>query len=386
MDLLSGEAGPVELNIPSWLSRATLDAIGEAAFDYQFGSLDNVETELGKAYQSIVLTLFGLPSTSRLFRESFLDYIPAKLVMYLYSVMPSRRFVRMRQTADASMKIAKQLVNEKHDALLAGKDNKDVMSLLVKANASENPKARLTEDELYAEMRVILFAGHETTANSLTWTLWELAKHPEIQKRLRTEIREAEVAARARGSGELTLHDIESMPYLQAVLKEGMRIHPAVGRISRVAGRDEIVPLAKPLHMISGRVVNEVAIPKGTKIMLSIAAYNRDPDVWGPDAHVFNPDRWLSANERNKDYPAIGVVGNLMTFSSGTRSCIGWRFAMVEMQSFLVDLINNFEFRPSEKDARIRREGSGLMFPIVDGEVKDGVKLPLLVSVAARDE
>jgi len=119
--------------------------------------------------------------------------------------------------------------------------------------------------------------------------------------------------------------------------------------------------------------------------MLALAAYNRDKELWGPDADTFNPGRWLSTNDRNKEHTSIGVVGNTMTFSSGTRSCIGWRFAMAEMQCFLVDLINNFEFSPTEDEKRIRREGPALMFPVVEGEIEDGVKLPLRVSIAARD-
>ncbi|EPQ55474.1 cytochrome P450 [Gloeophyllum trabeum ATCC 11539] len=384
-DLLSSEGEPQEVNVPSWLSRATLDAIGEAAFDYQFGALDNSETELGKVYRDIVPALFGTNTDKRLLMDSLLDSIPARFIVHLYRRLPGRRFERMRETSEATYKIARQLVAEKYDALLSGKGNKDVMSLLVKANASENPAKRLTDEELYAQMRVILFAGHETTSNSLAWALWELAKHPEIQTRLRKEIRETEARVRASGQAELDLSDVESMPYLQAVLKESMRIHPAVGRIIRIAGGDKVIPLSRPLRLNSGNVVNELAVPHGTKLALSISAYNsRDPDIWGDDADKFNPDRWLLEHQKHDDHHLVGVVGNLMTFSSGTRACIGWRFAMVEMQTFLVDLVRNFEFSTTGRDDKIRRQGSGLVFAVVEGEEKDGVKLPLRIRAAVR--
>ncbi|KZT27170.1 cytochrome P450 [Neolentinus lepideus HHB14362 ss-1] len=392
------ESGSIVFNIPRWLSRATLDAIGEAAFDYQFGALNNSQTELGKAYENVNAALFGIPTSSRVFWDNFIDWLPSWLVEKLMTVLPNKRYKKIRYTSDVSTRVAKQLVREKRNAVGLGKENKDVMSLLVRANASTDPKAQLSDEELYAEMRIILFAGHETTSNTLTWTLWELAKHPDFQTQLRNEIR----ATEAKTESELTLADMERMPYLQAVLKEGLRFHPAISRLMRLVKDDEVIPLSKPFTTISGAVRSELAISAGTKIMLALAAYNRDKEICGPDADTFNPGRWLSGNDRNKEHTSIGVVGNTyvisitlfrrftarecsMTFSSGTRSCIGWRFAMAEMQCFLVDLINNFEFSPTEDEKRIRREGPALMFPVVEGEIEDGVKLPLRVSIAARD-
>ncbi|TFK50064.1 cytochrome P450 [Heliocybe sulcata] len=376
----SADSGSVIFNIPKWLSRATLDAIGEAAFDYQFGALDNAETELGKAYEHVNGAFFGIPTPSRVFVDSLIDYLPSWLVLKLVTSIPNER--PMRYTADTSARVAKDLLREKRGAVDLGKSSRDVMSQLVKANASTNPKAQLSEEELYAEMRIILFAGHETTSNTLTWTLWELAKHPEVQTRLRTEIKEAQVKAQAKGQTELALHDIEGIEYLQAVLKEGLRFHPAVPRFQRVARDDEVIPLSKPIRATSGATLSELMVPGGTKIVVTIAAYNRYRELWGPDANVFNPDRWMSSHERNKEHTSIGVVGNTLTFSSGTRSCIGWRFAMTEMQCFLVDLISNFEFSLPPDGKRIRREAPALMFPVVEGETQDGVKLPLCVSIA----
>ncbi|EPQ55433.1 cytochrome P450 [Gloeophyllum trabeum ATCC 11539] len=381
----SSEMGSTVVNAPRWLSRATLDAIGEAAFDYKFGALSEEDSELKRAYNNIVLTLFGLPSTPRIVIEAISEWLPTKPLVWLFQKLPFRRFARLREASRASVRTAARLVEEKGQALLEGKGNKDVMSLLVKANASENYKARLTDEELYAEMRIILFAGHETTSNSLTWMLWELAKNPKIQTRLRDEIRATEAAIRARGATEFSLADIESMHYLQAFLKEGLRFHPAANNMFRVAIQDDVVPLSKPLHLKSGKVVGELAIPEGTSIVLSVAAYNRDKGLWGEDADVFNPERWLDGEGKHKKDISVGVVGNLMTFSSGVRSCIGWRFAMTEMQTFLVDLVNNFEIAIAYPEKTVRREGSGLVFPVVTGEEAEGVQLPLRVSVAARE-
>jgi cytochrome P450 len=89
----------------------------------------------------------------------------------------------------------------------------------VKANASENALTRLSTDEMLSQMRTVMFAGHETTANTLCWTLLELARHPEVQSRLRTEIRAAEREARSRGVSELSTTELDNMPLTLAVIK-----------------------------------------------------------------------------------------------------------------------------------------------------------------------
>lgn len=101
-----------------------------------------------------------------------------------------------------------------------------------------------------------------------------------------------------------------------------------IPQIYRVAAKDDLVPLSKPITSTSGKQFNEVLVPKGTRIVVSIAAYNRsvslgvldvigcrsdkktrNPDLWGEDAHVFNPDRWL--NGAVKEGVSVGVYANL---------------------------------------------------------------------------
>jgi len=277
-------------------------------------------------------------------------------------------------------------VQEKAESLLAGKGNRDVFSLLVKANMDAEAKDKLTEEELLAQMCTIMVAGHETTANSLSWILLELARHPEIQCRLRSEIREVEAAIRARGDTQFTATDFDAMPYTTAVIKEGLRYHPATPHMHRVATEDDILPLSRPVTTKTGEMIDEVVVTKGTLIVASIAAYNRNTELWGEDAHTFNPERWLDGvASKNKDI-AVGVYSNLMTFASGPRSCLGWHFAVLEIQTFLVEVIGKFEFRMTDQAARVSRQLSGVMVPMVDGEPERRIQLPLAVSVAARED
>ncbi|KAG2043954.1 cytochrome P450, partial [Suillus americanus] len=149
----------------------------------------------------------------------------------------------------------------------------------------------------------------------------------------------------------------------------------------RCASQDDVLPLSQPITIRSGDVIRELPVPKGTRIVASIAAYNRNKELWGEDAHVSNPDRWLNGTAKEKKVTSIGVYSNLMTFLGGVRSCIGWRFAVIKIQAFLTEIVGKFEFAPTEL---IRQEACLMMVPTVDGEVENVVQMPLRVSLAPR--
>ncbi|KAJ2931308.1 hypothetical protein H1R20_g5845, partial [Candolleomyces eurysporus] len=368
------------LNVASWLSRATMDSIGEAAFDYHFGALQNTDNEFMHAYFGLMSDTLGSPPTSAIFMQTFM---PLWYLQLMSHFSRRRSLVHARHTAKLANAVAKELVETKAEALLQGKGNKDILSLLVKANASENNETRLTEEEIYAQMRTILLAGHETSATTLCWVLLELARHPEVQQRLRKEIRDTERAIRARGGSDFTASDLDNMSYLHAVIKESMRYHPALYQNYRQAARDDVIPLSKPIIGRNGEVMNELPIAKGTKIILSIAAYNRNKEIFGEDAHEYKPERWLDNKE--KKGPTLGVYGNLLTFAGGVRTCIGWRFALYEVLALTVEIINNFELGLTPDIERLRREACLVMLPTLEGEQVKGENLPLTITLAARE-
>jgi cytochrome P450 len=385
MEIISNsKEGSVVFDIPTWLSRATLDAIGEAAFDVRFNSVDNNEDALARSYRNIMTDTFGSPSDGEIFFHGITKYIPRWILEYFIEVAKNPRVARMRETGNLATSVAKQLVKDKAEMLLGGKGSRDVFSLLVKANMDTDAKAKLTDVELFAQMRTILFAGHETTSNTVSWALLELARQPKIQSRLREEIWETEAAVHARGDVDFTSADFDAMPYTTAVMKEVLRFCCVVYHSNRCAIQDDVLPLSQPITTRSGNVIHELPVPKGTRIIASIAAYNRNKELWGEDAHVFNPDRWLNGTAKEKKVTSIGVYSNLMTFLGGARSCIGWRFAVIEIQAFLTEIVGKFEFAPTDKSELIRREACLVMAPTVEGEVENGVQLPLRVSVAPR--
>ncbi|KAK0195663.1 cytochrome P450 [Armillaria mellea] len=381
-DILAGSPNQsVEMNVATWLSRATMDSLGEAAFDYQFGALAQRDNELMKAYFGLMNDTLGQPTKKTIFLQTVL---PVWALQLRAKYSNSRPMAHARYTAKLAEELTQALIDMKSSELLQGKGSKDVLSLLVKANASENAEAALTHEEMLAQMRTLLLAGHETSATSTLWILLELARHQDVQDKLRSEIRAVEHAVHARGDSEFTSKDFESMTYTTAVMKEAMRLHPALYHNYRQAAHDDVLPLSKPVLTTSGELIDKLPVPKGMKVFASIAGYNRNKDIWGSDADVFNPERWLQS-EKHRKGPSVGVYGNLLTFAGGVRTCVGWRFAIYEVQALLIAIINNFVLSPTEDLKRLRREACLVMIPTLEGEVEKGENLPLRVSAAPRD-
>ena len=109
----------------------------------------------------------------------------------------------------------------------------------------------------------------------MTWLLYELARHPEYQSQMRAEVRAVRTRVAERGDAQYSVADLDSMAYCIAAMKEVLRLHPIVYQLVRVSSRDEVLPLARPLTTAGGEVVNEIAVPKGTNILISIWGYNR---------------------------------------------------------------------------------------------------------------
>lgn len=281
----------------------------------------------------------------------------------------------LRQNRVEAHRVAQELIELKRQELEAGTPRRDV---LIKASTALRPEWRLNDEEIVAQVRTIMFAGHETTARTLTFALWELARNRDVQDKLRAEVREAWGRVRARGDREFVTSDFDSMPHLVAVGKETLRIHPATVEVVRSASEDDILPLSKPVVGISGKTHNQLAIPKGTVVAISTFGPNLNREVWGADAYEWRPEWWLKASV-NPESP-VGLYGNLATFSGGVRACIGWRFAVIELHMFLVTLIRHFEFALPDNTPEVRRWRPGLLVPVVEGEEHKGPRVPLEVT------
>jgi cytochrome P450 len=179
---------------------------------------------------SIDSTLY--PSRFDLVFKSLWCYIPEPLLHYV-RYLPFREYLRFRTFLDFSDSFSRGIISENKEK----SDGKDMMSVLLRANASEDPNNKMTDSEVISQITCViislkmtnvvacsrlpristlLLAGHEPTANSLTWFLWEVAKHPQSQERIREEIAEFR---RRRGEIPFSAVDLDNMTYTQAALK-----------------------------------------------------------------------------------------------------------------------------------------------------------------------
>ncbi|KAH9980906.1 cytochrome P450 [Lactifluus volemus] len=355
--------GQAVVDVTGWLSRTTLDIIAETGFDSQFGSLNDEKTLMAKLHENLLFDSTLYPSHFDIIFKSLWRYIPEPLLHYV-RYLPSREYRRLREYSDSVRHFSRDIIKD----ILSKGDGQDIMSALLRANASENPDNKMSDEEVNDQIASLLFAGHETTASSMSWFLWEVAKHPDSQDRIRAEI--AALRARKEG-GQLSATDLDSMAYTMASLKESMRLHPILSFLRREAERDDVIPLAFPITTKSGEQILSIPVKKGTCIEVHIGAYNRLPEVWGPDADEWNPDRFLDP-ERGKQI-SVGVFANLLNFSGGLRGCLGWRFAVLELQVLITTLLENFEF--SVPQARIYRKPGSLMIPMT--EDREGACLEL---------
>jgi len=368
-------AGAKTMNVTRWLSKVTLDSIGESAFDYRFHALDNQQNELSVAFENLFADSLLYPPTWDILFKALWKYIPNPILRFV-EFIPTREYLRFRTFLQLTKTVAKELVDQKTANILTETPSRDMLSILVRSNLSEDPHNQLDRDEMLSQMSTLMLGGTETIASTLGWILLDLARHPGDQTRVREEI--ASFRAKIDGTGGLTAADLDTMPFTTAVIKESLRLSPIIPFLYRQVDRNDVIPLSSPIMTESGQVISEIPISKGQDIIISIGGYNRLTSVWGEDADQWNPSRFLDAAKAKQI--SIGVYANLLNFSAGIRGCIGWRYAILQIHTLLIELIQNFQFdRPS--GVEIQRVPAGMMVSMVRGKIHEGSQMPLSVSL-----
>ncbi|KAI0633713.1 PAH-inducible cytochrome P450 monooxygenase PC-PAH 4 [Trametes polyzona] len=383
-------APEADSNVNNWLSRTTLDIVGQAAFEYDYGALDeNDQSPISKAYHGILQDAqFQQPKAVFLFRALW-DHLPEPLLR-MFQYLPVHPFPRMLNLRRLFSEYGKKILKDKNPEVDTERqtNSKDILTILVKASKAADAKMRLSDEEIMADMYMLTLAGHETTASTFTFLLYELAQHPEYQRRMRDEIREARARLTARGGVDFTMEDLNNMPVCMNAIKETLRHHPILTYLPRLAAKDDIIPLAHPIVTTTGETITEIPISKGQAIITDFGVYNHLPQVWGDDADQWNPDRFLRID--NGKQTNVGVFANLMTFSAGIRACIGWRFSIIEMQALCTEILETFQLQlPGGKEGLDDPETSeiqlvpagGTRIPILRGRPELGPHLRLRVSL-----
>ncbi|KAK7035395.1 hypothetical protein VNI00_011926 [Paramarasmius palmivorus] len=365
----------VTLDVCHWISRATFDVIGLAGFDYNFNAIKDETNELFVAYKEMFEVAI---SQSNMLRTLMTIYVP-----YLNKLFPDKITRTVARCQSVIQRVAGHLIKEKKRKVAEGVtsgyayEGKDLLTLLLKSNDAEDldPEYRINDEDLLNNINTFMFAGSDTSSLTVTWLLYLLATHPEVQSRLRNEL----LPLLPRSEVEMTEEEIQSiyeqisnLPYLNNVVREVLRLIPPVHSSIRVATKDDLVPTAYPVGKDNR---HHVFVPKGCFVHVSVEAFNLDKGVWGEDAWAFNPDRWENLPDKVSEQP--GLFSNILTFSSGPRSCIGMRFSMIEIKAFIFILLTNFVLKPTEDN--IIKANVVLTRPYIKGKFSQGSQLPLVV-------
>jgi cytochrome P450 len=197
-----------------------------------------------------------------------------------------------------------------------GTDKGDVLSILLLARDEEDGTG-LSDKQIRDEVMTLLLAGHETTANALTWTWYELARHPDVLAKLQRELEPL-------GNRVLTVDDLTKLPYNLAVVEEAMRMHPP----AYATAREALVPVEVGGYML----------PERSVVLVNIRGMHRRADYFpAPDA--FMPERMLA--DAKKGRPRH----HYLPFGAGPRVCIGSHFALLEAQLALATMVQHTRLR-----------------------------------------
>lgn len=205
-------------------------------------------------------------------------------------------------------------------------ESHDLLSMLMNAEDEETHE-RMNDKQLRDEVATLMLAGHETTANTLSWTWMLLSQYPQVREKLQAELQQVL-------QGKLpTVEDLRRLPYTQQVIKESMRLYPPVSLMGREVAQDT--------------TIGDYEVSQGTAIMISQWVMHRHPKYFdNPEA--FQPERWTEDFE--KQLPR----GVYIPFGDGPRICIGKGFAQMEAalllatiaQKFQVDVVPGFAIVP----------------------------------------
>ncbi|KIJ58837.1 hypothetical protein HYDPIDRAFT_33751 [Hydnomerulius pinastri MD-312] len=346
-----------------------LDTIGVAGFSHDFASLSGSPSAVQTVFESLANAkpspLFGI-----LFVLAHL--FPAMLSL------PNPR-TQMTKLLNESMGSISAVLLERsrkegEGVLEEGESDRSIIGLLLKAGKADS-ELHMSQEEIMAQMKVLLFAGYETTSVSLTWALIELCRDQESQTKLREELSQLQT--------DPTWDQLHNgLPYLDAVVNEVLRLHPPLSETSRVSTEHDLIPLSSPLHSPSSTATfsspTHLPIPPSTVVTVPIAAINRSVSIWGSDAKEFKPARWIE--EGGIPGKAKGIVGykHLLTFADGPRTCLGKGFAVAEFKAVLSVLIRNYAFEFKDGPGTKTDLAGGVMpRPKIAGE--EGSRVPLRV-------
>jgi cytochrome P450 len=282
-----------ERDIHKEMMRLTLQIVGKTLFD---ADVERDAQDIGRSMELLL-------ELSANFRRTI--FIP--------HWVPTPTNLRMERAIRQIEKVLYRMIAEKR---ASGRDSGDLLSMLLAAQDEDG--SRMTDQQLRDEAITLFLAGHETTANTLSWTWWLLAQNPAVEAKLHNELRTV------LGGRAPSLDDLPKLVYTNHIITESMRLYPPAWGTARTAIED---------HEIAG-----YAVPKGSGVSFAQWTVHRDPR-WYEAPGEFRPERW--DGDLLKRIPRFAYF----PFGGGPRQCIGNSFALMEAALTLATIAQQYRFR-----------------------------------------
>jgi cytochrome P450 len=281
-------------------------------------STDLAENDIDEVYHCMPLVISGVERRVAI-PPVLLDRIPTKASKQFHDAIARLAKVGRRIVTDLSSQ--------------PDRPDDDLMARLFAAREEGNME--MSDQQIYEEFMTMLTAGSETTPSAMSWTCYLLGEHPQVQRRLQTEVDEV-----LQGR-PVTAEDLPKLEYTRRVITESLRMYPPVWALGRRTTEDT---------ELGGH-----HIPKGTEVLYSIYAVQNDRKVY-PKPRTFDPDRWLP--EHRKDIPRTAFA----PFGAGVRNCIGESFAWNEITAVIATLAAKWHVRPT-RDEPVQPVAMGALVP-----------------------
>jgi cytochrome P450 len=282
-----------ERDLHKEMMRLTLQIVGKTLFD---ADVEHDAQDVGKSLELLL--------------EIGADF---RRTLFVPQWLPTPTNLRKERAIRLIEKVLYRIIAEKR---ASGRDAGDLLSMLLAAQDEDG--SRMTDQQLRDEAITLFLAGHETTANTLSWTWWLLAQNPAVEAKLHAELRTV------LGGRAPTLEDLPKLIYTNHVITESMRLYPPAWGTARTAIED---------HEIAG-----YAVPKGSGVSFAQWTVHRDAR-WYDAPEEFRPERW--EGDLLKRIPKFAYF----PFGGGPRQCIGNSFALMESALTLATIARQFRFR-----------------------------------------
>ncbi|TIA86439.1 hypothetical protein E3P81_04141, partial [Wallemia ichthyophaga] len=352
------------------LMNFSTDIVGLIGFGFSFDML-SPEKRREQRQSDLQQALEGIFSSSG--PSSFLASV--SFIMSSIMIIPTKALKPITQAMSLLERVGLDVMKEKEEAEKEneeiGEDSfqgKDILSLLMKSNLNPdlNPEDKMSTSEVFSQIATFLLAGTDTTSATMAFMLHSLASNKRVQDKLRSEIIEHALNM----NESISLNDINSLPYLDMVIKEALRLHASVPLTVRQATNADVIPLAHPVKDTkTGDMISQIVVKPGQKVVIGIHSYNKSNLMWEKPLE-FIPERY----ENDTHSPPY------LSFIDGQRVCIGYKVAILEMKITAINLIKNFTFSLPDPPHNIVNAGRLVLTPWIRERMDLGTRLELQVN------